>query len=326
MLGKQPAAMAGVFFTTILMWSAGAVAEEPPPVSFVSEPGRVQILAGENAFATYVYEDDQIPRPYFCAVRAPGGIPVTRNHPPIEGTDPTDHATYHPGIWLAFGDISGADFWRSQAQVKHERFVEEPAGEPGSGSFAVQNVYMSGDKEICRETCRYRIIVRPLGYFLMHDSEFSSETADFVLGDQEEMGLGVRMATPLTVKQGGVILNSNGQRNERGVWGKQAHWCDYSGVVQGRRVGVTLIPHPDNFRDCWFHARDYGLLVANPFGRNAFTNGKKSAITVRPGERLPLRFGLFVYSADPSAMLVPDAAYRECLELFCRDTPMQRQR
>ena len=37
---------------------------------------------------------------------------VTRHHPPIEGQDRVDHGTFHPGIWMAFGDISGSDYWR----------------------------------------------------------------------------------------------------------------------------------------------------------------------------------------------------------------------
>ena len=64
------------------------------------------------------------------------------------------------------------------------------------------------------------------------------------------------------------------------------------------RVGVLLIPHKDNFRPSWFHVRDYGLLVANPFGQNVFTKGEKSRIEVKPGEKLDLRFGVWIYSVN----------------------------
>jgi hypothetical protein len=47
------------------------------------------------------------------------------------------------------------------------------------------------------------------------------------------------------------------------------------------------------------HARDYGVLVANPFGRNAFTKGEVSRLEVRPGEKLRLRFGVWSYAANP---------------------------
>src|SRR5262249_26027902 len=156
----------------------------------------------------------------------------------------------------------------------------EPAGGPGRGGFAVANRYLSADGKtvVCREVCRYTVQVRDGAYLLVWESEFTSDQGDFAFGDQEEMGLGVRMATELTVKAGGQIPNGVNLKNEKRVWGKPADWCDYSGTVRGQRVGVTLIPAPANFRPSWFHARDYGLLVANAFGRNAFTRGEKSRV------------------------------------------------
>jgi hypothetical protein len=110
------------------------------------------------------------------------------------------------------------------------------------------------------------------------------------------MGLGVRIATPLSVVKGGAITDSESRKNESEVWGKQADWCEYGGLLDGQKVGVVLIPHPRNFRRSWFHARDYGLLVANPFGQNALTKGEKSRVTVKKGEEFQLRFGVLIYA------------------------------
>ena len=314
-LGIRP--VIGAALVPFMLWHHATPADDVPLVTFGVAQERVQILVAERPFATYVYQDERIPRPYICDVRAPDGSQVTRNHPPIDGTDPTDHAEYHPGVWLAFGDINGADFWRNRARVTHEKFVDKPEGQPGAGSFAVQNAYLARDGTVvCREICHYKLVVRSTGYFLLHESEFFSGEDDFVFGDQEEMGLGVRVATPLTVRQGGSITNSAGMRNEKGVWGKQAAWCDYSAVIDSRRYGVTVMAHPENFRLSWFHARDYGLLVANPFGRNAFTRGTRSAVVVKKGERFRLRFGLFIYAAETDSVGLPAAAYQRYLELI----------
>ena len=307
---------AGAVVMALGLALTGAAAEDVPEVSFAQEPGGVRIAIAGKPFAVYVYQDDVIPRPYFCDVRAPSGTQVTRNHPPVMGQDIDDHPTYHPGIWLAFGDISGADFWRNTATVRHGGFVHEPKGGPGEGAFTVRNVYLDASgTETCQEVCRYTVLVRPEGYLLACDSEFSSDDRDFAFGDQEEMGLGVRVATPLAVKKGGSIVNSDGLRNESEAWGKQALWCDYSGEIDGRRVGITVIPDPGNFRRSWFHARDYGLLLANPFGRNAFTGGEKSAVAVKRGERFRLRFGVFVYSVRGTNGDVSEAGYRDYLQL-----------
>jgi hypothetical protein len=58
------------------------------------------------------------------------------------------------------------------------------------------------------------------------------------------------------------------------------------------------MPDPENFRPSWFHIRNSGLMAANPFGRNAFTGGEKSRITIRPGEELRLRFGVLFHTGE----------------------------
>ena len=289
----------------------GAVGESP--VAFESRDGSLQITIGGRQIADYVYNDDVVRRPYFRHLRTLSGTPVTRNHPPIAGQDSDDHATMHPGLWLAFGDIDGADVWRNQARVRHVRFVEKPEGQAGRGSFAVENVYEDDGRIICTERCEITIHVRPAGYRLDWTSTFRSEQ-DFTFGDQEEMGLGVRMATPFTVMNGGRITDSEGRQNEPQVWGKQASWCEYSGTSDGQRIGVVLMPHPQNFRPSWFHARDYGLLVANAFGRNAFTMGEKSRVTVNAGDEFQLRFGVLVYGVPTGDAPDLTAAYREYVE------------
>jgi len=40
-----------------------------------------------------VYQDAEIQRPFFANVHVPGGVPVTRPHPPRAGIDAVDHAT-----------------------------------------------------------------------------------------------------------------------------------------------------------------------------------------------------------------------------------------
>jgi len=268
-------------------------------VAFETRPDCLQIRIGGKPFARYVYGTDAITRPFFESVHAPGGTQVTRNNPPVQGEGLADHSTFHPGLWLAFGDLSGADSWRNRDRIRHAGFIEGPKGEPGRGHFAVRNSYEKGAEVIGEEVCRVSVLVRPQGYLLLWDSEFRPRGGDLVFGDQEEMGLGLRVAPPLAVVKGGRITDSEGRVDEAQVWGKQADWCSYAGEVDGKRVGVLLMPHPENFRRSWFHARDYGLVVANAFGRHAFTKGAPSRLVIKAGETLRMRFGVLVYGGTP---------------------------
>jgi hypothetical protein len=292
-------------------------------IEFVEGTSRIAIVIDGLPIAVYYFHDDNIPRPFFAHVRAPNGVQVTRHHPPIEGQDSVDHATYHPGIWMSFGDISGSDYWRLAAPVRHVALVERPTGGAGKGTFAVHNQYLDQKdtgKVVCDELARYTFLMRPEGYLILWDSTFSSDHA-FTFGDQEEMGIGFRVATPLRAEYSkgglppgnGTILDAKGRKNGDEVWGNAAEWCDYSGTIAGAHVGITIFCHPENFRPSWFHARDHGLLEANPFGRQAFGKGEKSSVTVKPGEKLRLRFGILIHSGMSQSKPDLGAAYKDYL-------------
>ena len=312
----------GVMFTVIAAIASADDAKdeaikkdrkETTAVSFQQGDGSLQIAIGGQPIAEYVLSDDKILRPYFRHLRTLSGVLVTRNHPPLKGQDLDDHSAMHPGLWLAFGDLDGADFWRNKGRVRHLRFIEKPKVKSGGGSFVVENVYEIDGRTICTETCEITISVRSDGYLLDWRSTFQSKQ-DFTFGDQEEMGLGVRVATPLAVDKGGEIIDSENRKNGSQVWGKQADWCQYSGVVDRQRIGIVLMPAPNNFRRSWFHARDYGLLVANPFGQNAFTKGEKSKVSVKQGDKFSLRFGVLVYGVPAESPLDIAGIYRKYVE------------
>jgi hypothetical protein len=296
------------------------------PVAFAEGKGRVTVVIDGLPVAVYSFQDETIPRPYFAHVRARNGRQVSRPHPPIEGQDLTDHGTFHPGIWLAFGDMNGSDNWRLLSRVRHADFIEAPRGGHGEGTFVVRNEYLDSSepsKVICQEIARFTFRPHPEGYLLLWDSTFSADQV-FAFGDQEEMGLGIRVATPIRVEQGGrgnlppgngTIIDSEGRKNGAQVAGNSADWCDYSGTLAGQRVGMTILCHPENFRPSWFHARDYGLLVANPFGRQAFGKGEKSSVVVRPGEKLRLRYGILVHSGPEGSRPDLAKAYQDYVRL-----------
>lgn len=302
------------YCTLVVVSLAGRrlAAEAPPAVALKESPGQVEIAVGGEPFAIYVYADKKISRPHFAHVKAPGGKQVTRNHPPVAGQDSPDHDTFHPGIWLSFGDINGSDFWRLATPVKFSKFTKPPAGGPGHGGFTARYDYIDQadpSRVVCHEDFSCDIHAVPAGVLMVWDSTFTSDKP-FTFGDQEEMGLGFRIATALRAEReseiglppgNGEIVNSHGARNEDEIWGNTADWCDYSGVIDGQRLGIATFPHPKNFRPSWFHSRDYGMLAANPFGRAAFGKGDKSAVTVQPGEKFRLRYGVLIHAASEDA-------------------------
>jgi hypothetical protein len=69
-------------------------------------------------------------------------------------------------------------------------------------------------------------------------------------------------------------------------------------------MGIAMCDHPDNLRHPQhFHARDYGLLAANPFGLHDFTGAPKGTgdFTLPAGDSLSLRYLMVFHKGDTAA-------------------------
>jgi hypothetical protein len=120
--------------------------------------------------------------------------------------------------------------------------------------------------------------------------------------DTKEGGLlSVRVASSMEVQRGGCIENAYGGINQEEAWGRRAPWCDYSGAVQGRPVGIAAMDHVSNprFPTGW-HVRDYGLMTANCFGWKDFDPGQKvrGDMTFAKNSDTTWRYRLFVHKGN----------------------------
>jgi putative membrane-bound dehydrogenase-like protein len=276
------------------------------------KPDRLSIVHAGRPLTDYVFSDPQVLRPHFQNLRAPSGVQVTRTHPPAGG-DATDHATMHPGVWLAFGDISGEDFWRNTARIDHVAFTADPSVADGRLTFATRNRLVARDgTALATQGSRFAIARwGDHAFLLTWDAEIRGEGRELVFGEQEEMGLGVRMATGLTEKGGGLVVNSDGLTGAKTVWGKPAAWAAYSRETAGRIQGVAIFPGPSNPNPTWWHSRDYGAIVANGFGKRVLPASTDGKLVVKSGDALRLRYHVLLFDTPAAAPIDFAAAYRQ---------------
>ena len=286
----------------------------PPSPGFTWElqSDRLSILHAGRRLADYVFSDREVLRPSFQNARAPSGVQVTRTHPPT-AEDAADHATMHPGVWLAFGDINGEDFWRNKARIEHVAFITEPTLVQGRLVFATRNRLVSGDATPLA-TLISRLAIAPWGdhaFVLTWEAEIRGDGRELVFGDQEEMGLGVRVATELTEQKGGLVVNSDGVVGAKTVWGKPAAWAAYSREIGGRIQGAAIFPSASNPNPTWWHSRDYGVIVANGFGKRALPASPDGKLVVKSSDSLKLRYDVLLFDTPSAAPIDFAAAYRQ---------------
>jgi hypothetical protein len=132
----------------------------------------------------------------------------------------------------------------------------------------------------------------------LHASEYP-----ITFGDTKEGSFGVRINDVINAAKGkGKIQNADGKIGEKECWGQRSAWCDYSGPIDGKVVGLAIFDDPKNIPACW-HVRGYGLMAANPFGRAKHAQfpgvkGNNDLVRLKKGEHLQLRYGMYLHTGD----------------------------
>ncbi len=268
--------------------------------------------------ADYVFADPQIGRPALRDLHTPAGCLVTRPCPPRDGIDPPDHPTMHPGVMLCFSDLSGHDPWRHKAAVRWVGFEGEPTVKHGRFAFTAVSEYLAGPQDeadtpvLCREASTLAFHSQRLGgedvWILEWQAVLTAGAMPLTFADVQEMGFGIRLAKELAPKWGGRTLASHGGRNEKGVFGRQAAWCDATGTIDGRACGVLFMDGVGNPRQPFFHARDSGWLLMNHFGTKTYAGGDSGAIVLEPGGTLRLAAVIAVHDELTDEQLAEVAA------------------
>ena len=234
-----------------------------PQVTLKESPKKeIEVKIKGKLFTKYQFSKE-IKKPYLYPIVGPFSRPLTDN-------GPSDHI-HHRSLWLAHGEVNRADLWseeKGSGRMVHQKFKELKEGLVYAKLWALNNwVDNKGRKILSEERC-FKIYNLPLLKKII-DLEIILRAGDkkVILGPTKEAGsLAVRVAPSMTGKEGGKIENSYGGRGEKETWGKRALWCDYSGIVDEREVGIAIFDHPQNwYYPSFWHVRDYGLMAVNSF-------------------------------------------------------------
>ena len=265
---------------------------------------------------TRAYFGPALRRPFLYPVIGPSGRSLTRmGHP----HDPEGHS-HHNSVWAAHDNVGGDSFWgdRGPGRIVHQRVVRYEEHNNGAALVTINAWVGKGDTVHMLE--RRGIFVQILDereWLMTLDLQFEAPKQPVTLGATPFGMIGVRMARPIGVNDGGgLIRNSEGFVNELGpnnAFRKRARWVDYSGpITRDAAEGITLFDHPANpNHPTHFHVRGDGWMGAS------LTYEKP--IQLEPGQLLRLRYGLYVHGGSslpsrsidaPLARLRPDQRRR----------------
>lgn len=276
---------------------------------------RVNVAIDGRPFTSYVFAGHR--KPILFPVLGPGGTAMTRSWPmvPDAAGEAHDHP-HHESIWFTHGSVNGVDFWLSHPQAvrpesrANDRIEHVELVRADGNTIEARSRWMKADGTVVC-TDRRRLVFAGDAHTRTIDSTITihADHGPVTFGDTKEGAVGLRLPTQLQLRDlhgsrgaAGHCTNSAGDR-DADVWGKRARWVDYWGPIDGRTVGVAVLDHPGNLRHpTHWHARDYGLVAANPFGLHDFTKAASGTgdHTIPAGGSLTLRH-LFVFHEGDAA-------------------------
>jgi len=311
----------------LLLVVSAVRAAEPPEVSVTKTKDTIDFLVGTELVARYHF-GESVAKPYFWPLNAPGGVTVTRGWPMEKGlpNETTDHV-HQKSAWFCHGDViaegiefkerssdkrvHGIDFWsenKGHGKIVCTK-VADPLQSPDQGRVATHNEWRSPDGIKIMDEER-TITLRKLGdaRLIVLQIDLHASVCPITFGDTKEGSMGVRVSDDFRLngpKSDGAVTSADGSssaapaKDNLPMWGKVADWHDYSGTVGGKKVGIAIFDHPKNAVRAAWHTRAYGLLAANPFGRESFPGTKGGELKkLAKGDHLKLTYGLLIHKGD----------------------------
>lgn len=256
-------------------------------------------------------------RPILYPILTGKGQGMTRDWPlakaPRSG-EQHDHP-HHEALFIGHEQVNETDNWHIDrpacGRISHAKLLETRSGEDRA-LVRTLNLWHDNAGEVIGSDTRewsfglangQRYIDLELNVHASHgELNFAEKKDGFV-------GLRTHPHLRLTAKPKGGVPEVFGQAaNSEGVvgkdiWGKKANWVHYFGQVEGSDAGIAFMAHPDNLRSpTWWHARDYGLVAANPFGPVANTGD--GAYLLPAGQTLTLRYRLVFHDQSGEAAAI----------------------
>ena len=275
-------------------------------ITIVRENGKLIVNAGDQHFTSYIYQDAERSKPILYPVIGPSNQLMTRRFPLEEKGEgeEADHP-HHASLWFTHGQVNGVDFWatgKDKGSIVHQEFLKI-----NGNSFTSSNLWKDSDgKTVCQDR-------RTLAFYEFNGNDraidieitLMATVGDLVFGDTKEGSMGIRMAPEFRLRgkvARGSCINREGTVGKP-IWGKRASWVSYWASFEDRELAISIFDHPSNPRyPTWWHARDYGLVAANPFGQHDFEGKPKGSgdMVIKSGEEINFSYRFFFHEGNPA--------------------------
>ena len=264
---------------------------------------KINVTIDGKYFTSYICSSDE-KYPFFYPVNGAlsgGSVTSMRN-----GEYP-----HHSSLFFGCDLVNGGNYWQEGLERGRIISVNAEILKEGGDTVVISDECiwsrpgaLSPIKDIRKFT-----ITSPSANIRFIDTEITMEMLmDVTIRKTNHSLFSVRMAADLSVKNGGTIVNAEGDSREKATFGKGSPWMDFFGRRGDFVEGIAILQHPSNpwYPSPWF-TRDYGFMSPTPMYWPA--NDKETVM--KKGEKLFLRYKVVVHGGNTK-----DAKIAEIFEQY----------
>lgn len=282
--------MKKIILSIVAVFLAGNMMAQKQEVSATKIGNRIDVVIGQQFFTSYCFQPDE-KYPFFFPVNGPvSGATMTSMR---NGEYP-----HHSSLFFGCDRVNGGNYW--QEGLERGQIV----------SIGARIVEAKGERVVIEDECIWKrpdaqapvidrrkiTISSPSKDLYQLDFDIEMEMLmDVTIQKTNHSLFSARIDPDLTVRQGGVMINSEGKEGEKGTFGVGSSWIDCYGKRKTGTEGIAIMQHPSNkwYPSPWF-TRDYGFMSPTPMYWPE--NGETTEL--KKGDRINLRYRVLLHAGD----------------------------
>lgn len=278
------------WFVVLIFTLAWILPLHAAKITAVKVGSKINVTIDGKFFTAYQFSPDE-KYPFFYPVNGPlsgGSVTSMRN-----GEYP-----HHSSLFFGCDLVNGGNYWQEGLERGRIISVNPEILKEGGDTVVITDECIWSRPGVISPVKDHRkyIITSPSATLYQIDVEITMETLmDVRIKKTNHSLFSARMASDLSVKNGGTMVNAEGDNGEKATFGKNSPWMDYFGKRGDFMEGLAILQHPSNpwFPSPWF-TRDYGFMSPTPMFWPV--NGQETFL--KKGETLFLRYRVLVHGGN----------------------------
>jgi hypothetical protein len=287
----------------LIILTTGVFSIQAAKISAVKVGSKINVTVDGKYFTSYIFSSDE-KYPFFYPVNGPlsgGSVTSMRN-----GEYP-----HHSSLFFGCDRVNEGNYWQEGLERGRIISVNAEILKEGGDTVEISDECIWSRPGAISPVKDHRkiTITAPSETVRQMDVTITMEMlTDVHIQKTNHSLFSARMATDLSVKNGGTLINAEGIKGEKETFGKPSPWMDYYGKRGEMIEGLAIMQHPSNpwYPSPWF-TRDYGFISPTPMYWPA--NGEETFM--KKGETLQLHYRVLVHGGNTD-----EAKIRELFEIY----------